>query len=359
MPEVTDLLAPLPDPAASPEVVAAPVRNPRRLVAVGATGVVACVALVVAGTLALGDVNAVVRVLVVGGGLVVGYAGLRTAVRAVRPGADVATWLSVAWVGLVVIAAAVADWLPLRESSDISKAFDEATLARPDLFSAHPLGTDRNGLDLLGGLIYGARVSLVVGVVGVLLATLVGGLAGVLVGFYRGKLETVVTTVSDAMLAFPPLVFLLAMVAVLDPSVRNVTVALALLSVPTYIRLTRANALAVSQRDFVLTARAMGASDRRIIFREIVPNIALPVLAYGFTVIAVLIVAEASLSFLGLSIQRPNPTWGNLIAAGQDDFERHPHLVFGPGLVLFVTVFAFNRIGDAARRVWDPRGSQL
>jgi peptide/nickel transport system permease protein len=156
------------------------------------------------------------------------------------------------------------------------------------------------------------------------------------------------------MLAFPPLLLLLAMVAVLQPNVRNVTIGLAVLVIPTYIRLVRANTIRFAQREFVTAAKAIGASNRRIILRELLPNVLLPVLSYGFLIIAVLIVAEASLSFLGLSIQRPNPTWGNLIAAGQNDFDHNPHLVFAPGLVLFITVFALNQVGDQLRRWWEP-----
>jgi peptide/nickel transport system permease protein len=114
-----------------------------------------------------------------------------------------------------------------------------------------------------------------------------------------------------------------------------------------------------AQREFVLAARALGGRNRRIIFRELLPNVALPLVSYGFIVVAALIVAEASLSFLGLSIQRPTPTWGNMIAAGQADFDKHPHLVFIPGTVLFITVFALNKVGDKARRLWDPRKSSL
>ena len=114
-----------------------------------------------------------------------------------------------------------------------------------------------------------------------------------------------------------------------------------------------------SQREFVLAARALGDRNRNIMFRELLPNVLLPIVSYGFLVVAVLIVAEASLSFLGLSVQRPNPTWGNMIAAGQDDFDQHPHVVFIPGAVLFLTVFAFNRLGDRARDLWDPRQAKL
>ena len=109
----------------------------------------------------------------------------------------------------------------------------------------------------------------------------------------------------------------------------------------------------------VVAARVLGARDRRILLRELVPNVLRPLAAYSFIIVAVLIVAEASLSYLGVGIQRPTPTWGNMIAAGQSEFERNPHLVFAPGLVMFLTVFALNQLGDRARSLWDPRESNL
>lgn len=316
--------------------------------------------LALVGTMVLGDVTAAVRVGITLLGLVVVYVGIDRLARSVfGPRFETAMWLSALWLVLVVLAAIFADLLPLAESRDVSKTLTSPTLVRPDLFSSHPLGTDRQGLDIFGGVIYGARVSLVVSFGAVVIGTLVGGAIGLASGYYRRRTEAVINVATDAMLAFPPLILLLGMVAVLAPSVRNVTLALGLLGIPTYIRLARANTLVFAQRDFVLAAKSLGARSRRIIVRELLPNVALPIVSYGFIVIGALIVAEASLSFLGLSIRRPNPTWGNMIAAGQDEFDQHPHLVFTPGVVLFATVFALNRVGDKARSLWDPRVAQL
>ncbi|MEX2626177.1 MAG: ABC transporter permease, partial [Ilumatobacteraceae bacterium] len=169
---------------------------------------------------------------------------------------------------------------------------------------------------------------------------------------YRGWLDAVVSFFADSLLAFPPLILLLGLMAVLEPSVRNVTLGLAVLGIPIYVRLARANTMALAERDFVVAARVLGAKDRRLLLREILPNVAPMVLSYAFVVVAVMIVAEASLSYLGLSVQRPEPTWGNMISAGQDSFDRHPHLVFVPGLVLFVSVLALNHVGEAVRSAW-------
>lgn len=317
---------------------------------------IAGLAVVLVATMVLTSTTAVVRVglALIGCGLLyVAIDRVGKAWRGPRFQADVA--LSACWLVLVGVAALVADLLPLAESKDVSKTLREPTLVRPDLFSGHPLGTDRQGLDILGGVVYGARVSLVVGLGAVAVGMLVGSALGIAAAYYGGKLDRVVSLVADAMLAFPSLILLLGTVAVFGPSVRNVTLALAVLGVPTYIRLARANTLLFSQREFVLAARSLGEKNRSIMVRELLPNVALPVLSFGFVMVAVLIVAEASLSFLGLSVQRPTPTWGNMIAAGQTDFDDTPHLVFVPGTVLFVTVFALNRLGDWARQMWAPR----
>ncbi|MDW3215284.1 MAG: ABC transporter permease [Ilumatobacteraceae bacterium] len=308
------------------------------------------------GTAVLVDVTAEWRVPLVVAGialLVVGLGRLLTAIAGRK--VHVGLWLSFAWLAMVIIAAALADLLPLSESRRPGETLDVEARLRPDLLSAHPLGTDNQGLDILGGIIYGARVSLIVGGGAVLVGALIGVLAGILAGFKRGRTESLMLLLADLLLAFPPLVLLLAMVAVLEPSVRNVTLGLAIISVPIYLRLARATTLAVAKREYVLAARVLGARNRRLIFSEIVPNVLPVVVAYSFVLIAVLIVAEASLSYLGLSINRPNPTWGNMIAAGQDSFNRHPHLVFGPGIVLFLTVFALNRVGEAASAKWSRR----
>lgn len=295
--------------------------------------------------------------LVVGAGVVSLLVGVDAMLkRAIGPQVQTGVVLSLAWLIIVFGTALGADLLPLAEAQDPSLTVTETPLLRPDLFSAHPLGSDRQSLDVLGGIVYGARVSLTIGLGAVGLGLLVGGSLGVLAGYYRGKLDSGVGLLSDSLLAFPPLILLLALVAVLQPSVRNVTLALALLSVPIYLRLARANTLSVAEREFVLMARALGDKDRRILLREIVPNVLPSLLAYAFVMIAVMIVAEASLSYLGLSVQRPNPTWGNLIAAGENSVEDYPHLVFAPGVVLFLTVFSLNRVGEAARSRWISLG---
>lgn len=272
---------------------------------------------------------------------------------------DVSLGLAFGWLILVILAAIFADLLPLGEALDQAKTLSTPARMRPDLFSGHPLGTDTQALDMLGGVVYGARVSLQVGLGAVAIGTIIGGFIGVIAGYFRGSTDGVIGLLTDALLAFPPLILLLAVVSALDATVLNISLVLALLSIPTYVRLARANTMVFAQREFVLAARSVGASHWRIIARELIPNVIRPLLAYSSIIIAVIIVAEASLSYLGVGIDRPTPTWGNMIKAGEQELETTPHLVFVPGVVMFATVLALNRVGDWARTRWDPRQSKL
>lgn len=264
-------------------------------------------------------------------------------------------WLSGAWLVLLAGSALLADVLPLAEARNTSLTLQTPSLLQPDFFSAHPLGTDKQGLDLLGGIIYGARVSLLVGVGAALCGLIIGGVVGLVAGFYRRKVDASATFMSDLLLAFPSVILVLAVVTVLGPSIVSITLGLGIVSIPIYLRLARVNTMANAQREFVTAARSLGAQDWRILFKELVPCILPVLLSYSFIVVALLIVAEASLSFLGFSIARPEPTWGNLIAAGQNDFDKYPNLVFAPGVFLFVTVFSLNRVGEATWQRWQGR----
>ena len=345
-------------------------RNPPSVVAMiqsnklvfGIIGLVLGCFLLVVSTAVLTNASGQVRVVFAIVGIASAYLGLDLIFKFIW-GANFETglWLAGFWLVVVCLAAIFADFLPLSEARNASVTIIKGTetLLRPDILSQHPFGTDRQALDVLGGVVYGARVSLQVSLGAVAIGITVGGVIGVIAGFFQKKLDAVIGVMTDAILAFPPLILLLALATVLQPSPRNMALALAMLGIPTYIRLSRANTLVFAQREFVLAAKSMGATRSRIIFRELVPNVALPLVSYAFIIVAVLIVAEASLSFLGLGIQRPEPTWGNMIAAGQDDFERHPHIVFIPGIVMFLTVFSLNRVGEKARQIWDPRVSNL
>lgn len=312
------------------------------------------------GTVALGEPTALVRVIVILAASVSAYVGLdRLLWRISRHRVPTDFWLSVVWLGAVVVSAVAADFLPFAESRDASKSFGAPVAARPDLVSSHPLGTDTFGLDLLGGVVYGARLSLQISLGAVLIGLVVGGLIGMAAGYFRGIFDEVVGVLTNSLLAIPPLIFLIALMVAIEPNVVNLSIALAFLGIPTYARLARANTLVIRQKEYVLAARSTGAKHVRVLLREVLPNVILPLVSYAFIVLAVLIVAEGSLSFLGLSIPRPEPTWGNMISAGANDLRRTPHLVFVPGIVMFLTVFALNRVGDHARQKWDPRESKV
>jgi peptide/nickel transport system permease protein len=280
------------------------------------------------------------------------------AARGERP--DILIWLCSTWLVLLVVVAALAPLLPLGEHVDVATALSEPSYQTPRLLSDHPLGTNNYGLDMLSRSIYGARTSLMISLIAVAIGSLVGGAIGILAGYFRAGVDSVIGIFTNTLLAVPPLILLIALGTVLDPKIRNIALALSLLTIPSMIRLARANTIAFAQREFVLAARAMGATKFRVMTRELVPNVVLPVFSMVIVMISVLIVAEASLSFLGLGIQAPEPTWGNMIAEAEGGtMEQYPHIVLVPGVFLFLTVFSFNLLGEKAQKRWDPRSAKL
>ncbi|HWL44785.1 MAG TPA: ABC transporter permease [Ilumatobacter sp.] len=341
-----------------PDVAPPELRQMRsyEIVAAAVAGVVS----IYVGLAVLTSVTAEVRIALTVVGLLalfVAYRGLGR--RLAGPEFRAGWWLAVAWLVLVVLSAVFADLLPFTEARNPSKTFSEPVLAPPDLLSRHPLGTDRQGLDILGGIAYGLRVSVTVGLGAVAIGMVVGGVIGTIAGYRRKAIDHVIELFTNSMLAFPPLVLLLGVAAVLERNTLNTTLALSVVAIPVYVRLARSTAIVVSQREFVTAARAIGAKDRHIIIRDIIPIVVRPVMAYGFVMIAALIVAEASLSFLGLGIPRPKPTLGNMISAGQSDFDRYPHLVFAPAIVLLITVLCLNQVGEYVQEKLSPKQAKI
>jgi peptide/nickel transport system permease protein len=259
-------------------------------------------------------------------------------------------WFAVGWITLILALALTADVLPLADP------MRQSLLARraPPSF-ADWLGTDLLGRDMLSRVIYGARASLAVGLLAPLIGTLVGGFFGLLAGYFRGTFETIATGASDVLLAFPPLVLALAIVSYLGQSVPNLILVLAVLTVPGVLRVARAATLAIREREFVTAARALGASHARILGREILPNVILPVGAFFLVLVGIIIVAEGILSFLGLGVPPPMPSWGSTIAEGRNALDETPHVAFIPAIAMFLTVLAFNLVGDTLRANTDPR----
>ena len=227
------------------------------------------------------------------------------------------------------------------------------TLARPG--RAHLLGTDNVGRDVLSRVIWGTRVSLVAGLVSVALAVVAGTLLGILAGYFGGRVDGFVMRLMDAVLSFPPLVLALALGAVLGAGLTGVLLALGVVYTPTFARLMRGQVLSIEARDYVDAARALGASGWRVAWRHVAPNAINPIIVQASLSVAFAILAEASLSFLGLGIQPPQASWGSMINAGRGYLQQAPWIVFGPGGALFVTVVGLNFVGDAVRDALDPR----
>ncbi|MFD8566881.1 ABC transporter permease [Streptomyces sp. NPDC059639] len=272
------------------------------------------------------------------------------------PSFDIVFWVASGWLAVLAAAVIGVGWLPLAEDRDVAATVTEPVFATPTFSGAHPLGTNGFGLDLLARSLYGARSSLLIALTAVVVGGVVGGLVGIVAGYFRRTADRIIGMATNSLLAVPPLILLIALASVLEPSLRNVALSLSLLTIPGMVRLSRATTVAYANREFVTAARAMGATRTRVMARELLPNVLLPLMSLAVVMISVLIVAEASLSFLGLGIQPPEPTWGNMIAEGEGGvFEAHPHLVLVPGAFLFLTVFAFNIVGEKARRRWDSR----
>lgn len=266
-------------------------------------------------------------------------------------------YASLVWLGLVVFCAAFADFIPGLK--DPIKQ-DYTNFMVPPGTDGYILGTDKLGRDILSRLVFGSRVSVVISVSAVTVGIVVGGALGLTAGYLRGKVEGAINFGVNVLLAFPGLILLLALVAFVGQSLFAVTAAVAFLSIPTYTRVSRATTLAVAQREFVLAAKAMGAKNNRILFREIAPNVLLPVAAFGLIALGTIIILEASLAYLGLSVQLPTPTWGGMIADGRPEITNGVYyLVLIPSLVLFFTVFSLNYVGDGLRNRFDVRESQL
>ena len=263
--------------------------------------------------------------------------------------------LAVVWIALIALAAIFADWLPIQSPTDI----DILAKRAPPGTDGHLLGADHLGRDELSRLIYGARVSLTVGLLAPVIGVLIGGCLGMMAGYFRGRLETWAVGTVDVLLAFPPLVFVLAVTAYAGQSVWNITLVIGVLGIPAFTRVARAVTLTLSEREFVTAARALGATHSRILVRELLPNVALPLLAFFLLAVAVTIVVEGALSFLGLGVPPPTASWGSMIGEGRESLDLAPWLAFLPAGFMFLTVLAFNIIGDTLRALTDPRPGAL
>jgi peptide/nickel transport system permease protein len=259
-------------------------------------------------------------------------------------------FLAAGWLVLVFVCAVGAGSFPLLPPDRM----DAARLAAPP-GSGHLLGTDTVGRDLLARLFFGARVSLTVGFCAPLVGLAAGIFLGVPAGFLRGRTERALATVTDVLLAFPGLVFLLVFTFSFGAGLATLTIGLGLLTAPRFARVARANTLRFVDREFVLAARASGAGDISILVREILPNVFPPLLVYAFMAVGFIIVAEGGLGFLGLSVPAPTPSWGGMMAEGREVLDHAPHVSLVPTGVMFLTVLSVNLIAERLRRRFSGR----
>ncbi len=290
--------------------------------------------------------------------------------EASRPGIGVGGWIAASWLIFVVAVAFLAPLLP----------FDSPTARgsgpRLPLFTdGHILGTDSSQRDVLARLVFGARASLIVGFGAVAIGMVVGGSLGLIAGFRRGKVDTALSSLFDILLAFPQLVLALSLVTFLRPpassdasapdtgasltSIQILVIAIGIVAIPLLARITRATTLSWSQREFVLAARAQGAKGGRIMIREVLPNVLPAMFSIALLSVGIAIIAEGGLSLLGVGVEPPDPSWGNMITENRNVRSAPLNALFTPIIALFLTVMALNYLGDAIRRKFDVRESAL
>ena len=266
--------------------------------------------------------------------------------------ADVLPRLAFGWLALVLLVTLLADHLPLHDPLAPNL---EHMLAAPD--ARHWFGADSLGRDVLSRCLHGFRITLAVSLGATLLALLAGGVLGLCAGYFRGRVEWAVMLLVDVLLAFPPLVLIIALSAHPGQALLKVVVTVALVFLPAVTRIARAQTLKLSRLEFVTAAQAMGMGNLRILLRELLPNVLPPLLAYGLLLVAVAALIEAALGFLGLGVPAPAPTLGGMMAAEQARLREAPHAVFFPAALLFMTTLALSLMGEAWQRRLEGRRS--
>jgi peptide/nickel transport system permease protein len=271
-------------------------------------------------------------------------------------------WMPLAWLLFVALCAIMAGWMPLPAPDimdyDHQNASPGTVLIMPATTAGavsgarsqvYWLGTDSMGRDILSRIIVGAKVSLAVGFTSPLIGLVIGGLLGMMAGYFRGWTESIIIGCMDVILAFPGLVLLLAVGFYFGTNLWTLIPSLGFLSVPAFCRVSRAATLQLAGREFVLAAKMIGNNNSSILVKEILPNVAIPLCVYGLIIMALMIVVEGVLSFLGLSVPPPTPSWGGMIAVGREVLSEAPHVCLIPAAVLFLTVLSLNVLGDTLR----------
>ncbi len=277
-------------------------------------------------------------------------------------------WLGVIWLAALGFMAIFADFLPFLRRYD--QKVRGAARFRVGPGADFWFGSDQLGRDVFARCIYGAQISLRVAITSILVGLIIGGSMGMAAGYFRGWIDRVVSITVDTLLAFPPLIMAILVVGRFDELSKgegwgwltrtwSITIVLGLLSIAPLARIVRAQTLSIAQREYVLAARSLGATDRRILLREVLPNLVPAMLAVAFTGIAVVLVAEGGLAFLGYSVKPPSPSWGLLVSENRERIQESAGPTLFPCLMLLVTVLAFNLIGDRLARRFDIREAAL
>ena len=259
--------------------------------------------------------------------------------------------IAAVFVLLLVASAVFAPWLVPFDAEDY---FDYDALNAPPSF-AHWFGVDALGRDIFSRVLMGARISLAAGLMSVAIGAVIGTFMGLMAGYYQGWWERITMRISDVLLAFPGMLLAIGVVAILGSSMVNVIVAVAVFSVPAFARLVRGNTLSLKQMTYVEAVKSLGASDKTVIFRHILPGTISSIVVYGTMRIGTSIITAASLSFLGMGARPPTPEWGAMLNEARSDMVIAPHVAIFPALAIFLTVLAFNLLGDGLRDALDPK----
>lgn len=261
-------------------------------------------------------------------------------------------WLAATFIIAAAAAALFANFLPLQNPSVQNYRAINAPFSLDHLF-----GTDYLGRDMFSRTIYGARISFGVGFSAPLIGIVIGLCLGMSAGYFRGRVDSAVGILVDSILAFPNIVLAIGYLFFAGPTLINVILVISFYTIPHFTRISRANTILYAQREFVLAARAQGASNLRILLRELLPNVIVPVASYSLLVMSFTIVLEGTLSFLGVGIPPPTPTWGRMIAEGVEELAENPWISFVPSIFMFLTVLSLNLMGDRLRQLSDVRSS--
>ena len=285
-------------------------------------------------------------------------AGAGPVVSPARRRRQIALYVAIAWLVIVLFHAIFASWLPYVTKNPTQTI--DATIAKKGPSLKAWFGGDQNGRDIFSYCVYGARASLFIGVATAFLGMVIGGGLGMVAGYFKGWIDNVITSVADVMLSFPALILLIAITSFWGRETYKIVIALTILSVAPLARLVRANTIVYAQREFVTASKAIGAKNSRIVLREIMPNVVPVALSFSFLTVAIIIVAEGTLAFLGVGLDTRIASWGTMIVQGRGEITRHIyHIVLMPSLVLVATVLSLNVIGEKLRSRFDVRESAV